>query len=405
MNKILKEQYIAFVVIGLVLLLGLLGMFGTDVTAFPRLLIGIGLGYTLSRGLFGFAGMANRTFRTGNANLIKGMMYLVMIVSVIIAGILVAEARIGVEIISLSNKGLNYGLFIGGALFGFGMALSSCCATGVLTDLFSSPVRALTVLVFFGIGVLFGFPYGSNEFITTPIISSIEKVSLLDIAPNDGTGGVITALIVTFIIAGFFIYLANLYEQRRGFKGKDLNIGLEEESTLFERVFVKPFNITTTILVLSVLIALVNLTRGKGWSASSVIGYWMASFLNMFGVSEEVLNTYALKTVVIEVFKDPSSLQNIGLIIGAVIATLFAGKFVSNVKQSLKTKPIELVLFALGGFLMGFGTRLSSGCNVGAFLTPATNFGLSGWIYLVVIIFFGYLGNITFKWFYKQFVK
>ncbi len=43
---------------------------------------------------------------------------------------------------------------------------------------------------------------------------------------------------------------------------------------------------------------------------------------------------------------------------------------------------------------MGYGTRLSNGCNVGALYTPIAEFSLSGWIYLIFIVIGGFLGNI-----------
>lgn len=38
---------------------------------------------------------------------------------------------------------------------------------------------------------------------------------------------------------------------------------------------------------------------------------------------------------------------------------------------------------------MGFGTRLANGCNVGALYT----FSLSGWIFLIVLVIGGIVGN------------
>ena len=46
---------------------------------------------------------------------------------------------------------------------------------------------------------------------------------------------------------------------------------------------------------------------------------------------------------------------------------------------------------------MGFGTRLSNGCNVGALYTPIANFSLSGWIFLVFLVLGEIFGNIIYK--------
>jgi uncharacterized membrane protein YedE/YeeE len=81
---------------------------------------------------------------------------------------------------------------------------------------------------------------------------------------------------------------------------------------------------------------------------------------------------------------------------------LLSGRFVEIFKSGLKIKPLEIVLFAMGGLLLGFGTRLSLGCNVGALYTPIANFSLAGWFYFFFLFGGGYLGNMIRKAFYKK---
>jgi uncharacterized membrane protein YedE/YeeE len=61
-----------------------------------------------------------------------------------------------------------------------------------------------------------------------------------------------------------------------------------------------------------------------------------------------------------------------------------------------------VALFAVGGILLGIGTRLSMGCNVGALYTPIAQFSLAGWLYLVVLFAGGWIGNIAYKAFYAK---
>ena len=55
------------------------------------------------------------------------------------------------------------------------------------------------------------------------------------------------------------------------------------------------------------------------------------------------------------------------------------------------------MFYALGGLCMGFGTRLSNGCNVGALYTPIANFSLSGWVFLIFLVLGGIVGNSVAK--------
>ena len=87
-------------------------------------------------------------------------------------------------------------------------------------------------------------------------------------------------------------------------------------------------------------------------------------------------------------------MQNIGIIFGAVLALSLAGVLKKRFIAGLKISPKGVATFAFGGFVMGYGTRLSNGCNVGALYTPIAEFSLSGWIYLIFIVIGGFLGNI-----------
>ena len=87
-------------------------------------------------------------------------------------------------------------------------------------------------------------------------------------------------------------------------------------------------------------------------------------------------------------------MQYIGIIFGAVLALSLAGVLKKRFIAGLKISPKGVATFAFGGFVMGYGTRLSNGCNVGALYTPIAEFSLSGWIYLIFIVIGGFLGNI-----------
>ena len=96
-------------------------------------------------------------------------------------------------------------------------------------------------------------------------------------------------------------------------------------------------------------------------------------------------------------FEHPVFVQNIGIVAGTAICLLLAGSFTKSFKAELKIRVKDVIVFAIGGFAMGFGTRLSNGCNVGALYTPIANFSLSGWIFLIFLVAGGFLGNYTLK--------
>ena len=65
------------------------------------------------------------------------------------------------------------------------------------------------------------------------------------------------------------------------------------------------------------------------------------------------------------VFRDVTSVMNIGIVLGALGAAALAGRFAPSLKIPLPS----LVAAVLGGVLMGYGARIAFGCNIGAFFS------------------------------------
>lgn len=212
------EGYIGGLLIILILMFGKYYLM-SDMLFF-RLLIGVGLGYTLSRGYLGFAGSVNRAYNTGSTKLMKTLMFMFFITSLFSTAVLFnADA----SKFDLWVNPINTGLLLGGILFGFGMTFSACCASGVLTDLASSLPRALITLIFFCFGVFIGFPIQNTKswitesWFTTETGAKIgtKGVYLPDLFKFDGMQGYLGAIVLTGIFCLIVILIANAYENKR----------------------------------------------------------------------------------------------------------------------------------------------------------------------------------------------
>jgi hypothetical protein len=85
---------------------------------------------------------------------------------------------------------------------------------------------------------------------------------------------------------------------------------------------------------------------------------------------------------------------NLGIIAGVLLSSLFADELrLRTGRRSWKTP----VLAAGGGFLMGYGTRLSAGCNAGALLGGISSFSLHGWVFLIAAFAGVWLGLRLFR--------
>lgn len=415
-KKQLTEAIVGFALIALVLVLGFAGVFSS--TVFAKTLIGLGLGYALTRGDFGFAGLSNRTCRKGSTKLIRALM-LMFVVSAFIVGAFLIGGKIDAS--NLWINPISWGLIIGGILFGIGMAFSSCCATGVLQDFPIGFSRAFITIIFFGIGVFLGFPLMSKDFVATPIFENLHTASdvngvwIVDWFYNGDianiANGVVGALLVTILLAALVGALAKWYEKKiaKNFPAPKEEVVAEvKEESVWNRFFVKKWSMTQTAIVIAILFGALYAVSSAGWGASTVYGNWFGTILHRwFGVSLESLQNFTnwemdkvVKSFDTSLFKSAGYMQNIGIIVGAFIGLLLSGNFTKAFKAGLKIKPLEILLFVAGGLLLGFGTRLSLGCNVGALYTPIANFSLAGWFYFFFLFFGGWIGNKIRKAFY-----
>ena len=48
--------------------------------------------------------------------------------------------------------------------------------------------------------------------------------------------------------------------------------------------------------------------------------------------------------------------------------------------------PLSLLAAILGGLMMGYGSRLSFGCNIGAFFSGIASTSLHGWLWIVMAL-------------------
>ncbi|MDE1241774.1 YeeE/YedE family protein [Vibrio aestuarianus] len=405
-----KQQNIFGVIVAITaVVLG--GIFLKTETLFFRLLVGMGLGYALTRGFMGFAGSVNRAYRGGSTKLMQILMFLFVITAIVNAGFLFTSDPKGYD---LWINPINFGLILGGISFGFGMTFSSCCASGVMTDLITDLPRAFITLIFFGLGVYLGFPLQSSQaWITDSLFTSSSYTSgvfLPDLFTFDGLDGYLGSIILTAVFAGIVVYLSKKYEDKRRasgiYHGIDTEIDQEKvkleqpthtpfklfSKATYEAMFVTPWSMKASATMIIVLFTLMLAVTQSGWGASTPFGIWVGQALTVIGVPIEQVAAFADRPVsmfALPFFEHPISVQNFGIVMGTLICVLLMGQLKFSFNYSAK----QLSLFAMGGLLMGLGTRFANGCNVGALYTPIANLSLSGWIFFIFLVMGGVLGN------------
>jgi hypothetical protein len=133
-------------------------------------------------------------------------------------------------------------------------------------------------------------------------------------------------------------------------------------------------------LVLAVLNAVVLMTSGSAWGITSAFALWGSKIYSAFGGDPSGWAFWSGPRAGVlhgSVFNDVTSLTDFGIMVGALIASAVAGAFALH-----RRIPGRLALGAvIGGVIMGYGSRMAYGCNIGAYLDGIASGSLHGWLW------------------------
>ncbi len=129
---------------------------------------------------------------------------------------------------------------------------------------------------------------------------------------------------------------------------------------------------------------IVNFTPISSLTGGLLIGLSVALFFilngRMIGISRIASNFLVSKKNRVE-----NLLFLVGLILGPLIYNLISGQ---EINISISN---SLILLVIGGFLVGFGTRLSSGCTSGHGISGISRFSLRSIISTITFMLVGIL--------------
>lgn len=113
---------------------------------------------------------------------------------------------------------------------------------------------------------------------------------------------------------------------------------------------------------------------------------WGAKLAGLLGVDVAGTEFWSLdgprQALAGSVLANHNSLMDTGLLLGALLAAAWHGVF--RVQAPLGIR--GLAGAAIGGLLMGVGARLSSGCNIGAFVGGVSSGSLHGFVWFVAAL-------------------
>ncbi|QUL53506.1 YeeE/YedE family protein [Paenibacillus tritici] len=161
----------------------------------------------------------------------------------------------------------------------------------------------------------------------------------------------------------------------------------------YKQLLKEPLTYVTGAVLLAVLAIAHLAVFSKGWGVTSAFADWGAWMYQLVGGNVDnwayFSSEKAQKTLSAGFLNDGGSIRNLGIILGALLATLFASEFKLKKLRSLK----QVFAAVLGGLLMGYGARLANGCNIGALFTSISSLSLSGWIFWLFLLAGAFIGS------------
>ncbi|NIC37256.1 YeeE/YedE family protein [Halomonas desiderata] len=338
------------------------------------MIVGALLGVSLYHAAFGFTA-AWRVFiseRRGRG--LRAQMVMLAIAVLLFFPALGAGTLWGQEVSGFVSP-IGVSVVFGAFLFGIGMQLGGGCASGTLFTAGGGNARMVITLIFFIVGSLIG----SAHFAWWIGLPAFQPVSLVH---TFGAGG---GMAVSLALFGGIAALTVLLEKRR-------HGGLEEAPRAnFSqgRWLTGPWPLLLGAVALALLNFATLALAGRPWGITSAFALWGAKVyefiggdVSQWGYWQSPDNAAALRA---SVWSDITTVMNVGIILGAMMAATLAGRFAPTLRI-----PLGSVMAAvIGGLMLGYGARLAFGCNIGAYFSGIASGSLHGWVWLVA----GFAGN------------
>lgn len=166
-----------------------------------------------------------------------------------------------------------------------------------------------------------------------------------------------------------------------------------EKNEFFKTIFKNPWTYVNGAILLSLFQIVTLATTGEPWGVSGTLAYWGAWLYRLVGGNVDKWYYFssngAQATLNSGFINHPDSIRNLGLIFGALLATLMASQFKFKKIKSYK----QIVASVVGGLLMGYGARIAFGCNIGALYSGISSLSVSGWVFGIFLFLGAIVGS------------
>jgi len=330
-------------------------------------LVGAVMGATLYHAAFGFTSSWRVFIADGRGAGLRAQMLMLAIACALFFPALASGSLFGAPVTGLVAP-VGVSVAVGAFIFGVGMQLGGGCASGTLYTAGGGNTRMLVTLAAFVVGSVIATAH-LHWWSALPHIAPTSLVKELGAAP---------ALALSLTVFAAIAAITVLVERK--VHGRLLR---KDGAKGWARLLRGPWPLVAGAVLLAVLNYATLALAGRPWGVTSAFALWGAKASLALGIDvsawpfwQGAANKAALAA---PVANDITSVMDIGIMVGALAAAALAGKFAPVWKLPLKS----LAAAVIGGLLLGYGSRLAFGCNIGAYFSGIASGSLHGWLWLV----------------------
>jgi uncharacterized protein len=337
--------------------------------------VGLSAGVILYHAAFGFTAAWREVASTGRGAGLRAQM-IMLAVTVLVFTPLIAQGEMFGMNVRGSVAPINVAVICGAFMFGLGMQLGGGCASGTLFTAGGGNTRMLITLAAFIAGSLIGTWQWQ-------LWQGVPGVPPFALSQNFGIVGGIALSLLMFAAVWFATIL---YEKKRH------GAVVTEPRSGFS-LFRGPWPLVAGALALVLVQVATMLLAGRPWGVTSAFALWGAKLATGVGMDVSSWAYWSRSgpaaSLDQSIFSDITSVMNIGIMLGALIAAGLARKFSPS-----KNLPKGHVLAAIiGGLLLGYGARIAFGCNIGAYFSGIGSTSMHGWLWFAAAFAGSVLGT------------
>lgn len=349
----------------LVLTTGALLLAGPSPRLAVLLLIGALLGATLYFATFGFASAYRDFIVEGRTEGLIAQALMIAIATVAFAPLLAAGRVLG-QPLTGAYAPLGLQVAVGAALFGVGMQLAGGCGSGTLFTIGGGSARMVLVLLFFCAGS-FAASLHMGWWQRLPSAGTIVLGNTL--------GWSAAATLQVVVLAGVAALLWRRASALRWrLVPRDREWWLGPWPLAFGAIGLALLNVATLVIA------------GHPWSITWAFTLWGAKTASLLGWDPALTafwsTGFARRALGAPLLQDTTTIMDGGIMVGALLAAGLSGRFSPRFRLTARSAATAIA----GGLLMGYGSRIAYGCNIGAFFSGAASTSLHGWLWFLAAL-------------------